>query len=93
MLADAYFGAVQALVMERRGLQSEATNIDNDRILVRATMPLSEVVVDFYDELKSLTSGYASFDYEDAGYETTNLSKVIRAWDMTASALVRHFWQ
>ena len=76
--ADAYFGAVQALVMERRGHQSEATNIDNDRILVRATMPLSEVVVDFYDELKSLTSGYASFDYEDAGYQTTSLSKVRR---------------
>ncbi|KAF0300885.1 Translation factor GUF1, mitochondrial [Amphibalanus amphitrite] len=74
---DAYFGAVQALVMERRGHQSEATNIDNERIMVRATMPLSEVVVDFYDELKSLTSGYASFDYEDAGYETTNLSKLV----------------
>lgn len=41
-------------------------------------MPLAEVVTDFYDELKSRSSGYASFDYEDGGYEDSDLVKVIK---------------
>ena len=44
--------------------------------MMRYTLPLAEVVTDFYDELKSRSSGYASFDYEDAGYEESDLVKV-----------------
>ena len=44
--------------------------------MMKYTLPLAEVVTDFYDELKSRSSGYASFDYEDAGYEESDLVKV-----------------
>jgi len=62
--------------MERRGVQQEARNIDSDRLLITYKLPLNEIVVDFYDKLKSITSGYASFDYEELGYEESHLVKV-----------------
>jgi hypothetical protein len=65
-----------SLCMDRRGVQIDARNIDSDRILMTWKLPLTEIVVDFYDKLKSMTSGYASFDYEESGYEESNLVKV-----------------
>jgi translation elongation factor EF-4 len=50
-------------------------------------LPLAEVVTDFYDELKSRSSGYASFDYEEAGYEDSDLVKV---WDGISNILYSH---
>ena len=65
-----------SLCMDRRGVQMDARNIDSDRLLLTWKLPLTEIVVDFYDKLKSMTSGYASFDYEESGYEESNLVKV-----------------
>lgn len=62
--------------MERRGVQRSAVNIDNERVMLTYDLPLSEIVVDFHDTLKSISSGYASFDYEDRGYESSNIVKM-----------------
>lgn len=66
-----------SLCMERRGIQKNSTNIDGTRIMLQWIFPLNEVIVDFHDNLKSLSSGFASFDYEDHGYVPSNLVKVI----------------
>lgn len=63
--------------MERRGVQKSAVNIDNERVMLQFDLPLCEIIVDFHDALKTITSGYASFDYEDNGYQQSNLVKVI----------------
>lgn len=65
-----------SLCIERRGIQRMSTNIDNDRVMLQYDMPLCEVVIDFHDTLKSITSGYASFDYEDNGFYSSNIVKV-----------------
>lgn len=65
-----------SLCIERRGVQKSASNIDNDRIMLQYELPLSEIIIDFHDALKTITSGYASFDYEDRGYVSTNVVKV-----------------
>lgn len=69
-------GPVISLCLERRGIQRSATNIDNHRVLLQYDLPLSEIVVDFHDTLKTISSGYASFDYEDNGYQSSNVVKV-----------------
>lgn len=66
-----------SLCMDKRGVEQSTKNIDNERIMIQFLLPLNEIIVDFYDELKSLTSGFASFDYEDHGYQTSNIVKVI----------------
>lgn len=73
---DKYLGAVMSLCMEKRGVQKSAVNIDNDRIMLQYDLPLCEIVLDFHDSLKTITSGYASFDYEDNGYASSNLVKM-----------------
>lgn len=71
-----YVGGLITLCSERRGEQLEYNFIDSQRVLLKYKLPLREIVVDFYDELKSITSGYASFDYEDAGYQKADLVKL-----------------
>ncbi|KAI5068034.1 hypothetical protein GOP47_0016379 [Adiantum capillus-veneris] len=71
-----YVGGLITLCCERRGVQLEYNFIDSQRVLLKYKLPLREIVVDFYDELKSMTSGYASFDYEDAGYQEADLVKL-----------------
>lgn len=75
MVPDEYLGAVLKLCTERRGEQHELTYVGN-RAMVVYQIPLNEIVFDFYDRLKSITSGYASFDYELTGYEESDLVKV-----------------
>ncbi|XP_015124619.1 translation factor waclaw, mitochondrial-like [Diachasma alloeum] len=65
-----------SLCMEKRGLEQSAKHLDNDRIILHFILPLSEIIIDFHDALKSMSSGYASFDYEDHGYVTTHLVKL-----------------
>jgi GTP-binding protein LepA len=72
---DEHLGAVLTLCQERRGLQVELTYAGT-RAMVIYRLPLNEVVFDFYDRLKSVTRGYASFDYEMAGYEPGDLVKL-----------------
>lgn len=64
------------LCSERRGQQTEYSFIDGQRAMLKYRMPLREVVIDFYNELKSITSGYASFDYEEAPYQESDLVKL-----------------
>jgi elongation factor 4 len=71
-----YLGNMLKLCEDKRGIQQEMTYIDENRIILKYKLPLNEVATDFYDELKSLSSGYASFDYEEAGFEVGDLVKM-----------------
>ncbi|KAM9086638.1 translation factor GUF1, mitochondrial isoform 2-T2 [Megaptera novaeangliae] len=73
---DEYTGKIMMLCQARRAVQKNMMHIDQNRIMLKYLFPLNEIVVDFYDSLKSLSSGYASFDYEDAGYQTAELVKM-----------------
>ncbi|XP_021557256.1 translation factor GUF1, mitochondrial isoform X3 [Neomonachus schauinslandi] len=73
---DEYTGKVMMLCQARRAVQKNMMYIDQNRVMLKYLFPLNEIVVDFYDSLKSLSSGYASFDYEDAGYQTAELVKM-----------------
>ncbi len=73
---EASVGALIALCQERRGIQKEITYITKDRVLLRYELPLNEIVMDFYDRLKSVTRGYASLDYEISGYVESDLVKL-----------------
>uniref|UniRef100_A0A8C5TEX1 GUF1 homolog, GTPase n=1 Tax=Malurus cyaneus samueli TaxID=2593467 RepID=A0A8C5TEX1_9PASS len=64
------------LIKDRRAVQKDMLYIDENRVMLKYLFPLNEIVVDFYDALKSLSSGYASFDYEDAGYQSADLIKM-----------------
>ncbi|MBN43798.1 MAG: elongation factor 4 [Alphaproteobacteria bacterium] len=75
MVPDEYLGAVLQLCTERRGEQVELTYVGG-RAMAVYRLPLNEVVFDFYDRLKSISRGYASFDYELDGYRDGNLVKV-----------------
>ena len=75
MSPDQYLGAIMSLCVERRGIQENLSYVGNRAVLVYR-LPLAEIVFDFYDRLKSLTSGYASFEYHLDGYETSDLVKV-----------------
>src|SRR5690606_34634940 len=65
-----------SLCEEKRGIQQEMSFLEEDRIILKYKLPLNEIATDFYDELKTLSSGYASFDYEAAGYEPSELVKM-----------------
>ena len=75
LVPDEYLGSVLKLCTERRGEQVELTYAGS-RAMVIYKIPLNEIVFDFYDRLKSITSGYASFDYELIGYHESDLVKV-----------------
>ncbi len=75
IVPDEYLGAVLELCTSKRGIQINL-NYAGTRAMVEYKLPLNEVVFDFYDRLKSITKGYASFDYELVGYEINNLVKV-----------------
>lgn len=71
-----YFQQISDECSRRRAEQIISNCLDNERTLIKCLMPLSEVIVDFHDVLKSTTSGYASFDYEHAGYRPSHLRKL-----------------
>ncbi|XP_062963634.1 translation factor GUF1, mitochondrial isoform X2 [Cynocephalus volans] len=73
---DEFTGKIMMLCQARRAIQKNMIFIDQNRVMLKYLFPLNEIVVDFYDSLKSLSSGYASFDYEDAGYQTAELVKM-----------------
>lgn len=76
-ISDQFIGPIVKVCNERRGREvSPPMAIDSKRVLLKYVLPLNEIVMDFHDTLKSLSSGYASFDYEEYGYEPTTLSKV-----------------
>lgn len=75
LVPDEYLGSVLKLCTERRGEQEDLTYAGT-RAMIVYKIPLNEIVFDFYDRLKSISSGYASFDYELIGYEVSDLVKV-----------------
>ncbi len=72
---DEYLGGVLKLCQDRRGIQTELTYVGK-RAMMKYELPLNEVVFDFYDRLKSISKGYASFDYELVGHRPENLVKM-----------------
>jgi len=76
ILPKVYLGAIMELCKERRGVQEAMTYLTEERLVLTYVLPLNEVAADFYDQLKSLSSGYASFDYEEAGYQAADLVKM-----------------
>ncbi|MBE6197049.1 MAG: elongation factor 4 [Rikenellaceae bacterium] len=71
-----FLGPVMKLCIDKRGILKNQTYITQDRVEVNFEMPLSEIVFDFYDKLKSISKGYASFDYHRTGYEVSKLAKL-----------------
>ena len=71
-----YVGPIMKLCLEKRGAQTGMNYLDEKRVELIWDMPLSEVLFDFYDRLKSISRGYASFDYEVNGYKPTELVKM-----------------
>lgn len=76
LIPERYMGAVMKLCMERRGVNSQFSYPTPGRIEIFFDMPLAEVIVDFYDKLKTITQGYGSFDYEIIGYRDSRLVKL-----------------
>ncbi|WP_149538379.1 translation elongation factor 4 [Siccirubricoccus phaeus] len=92
MVPDDYLGPVLTLCNERRGRQVELTYVGN-RAMAVYRLPLNEVVFDFYDRLKSISRGYASFDYAQDGYEAGDLVKIsilVNAEPVDALAFMAH---
>ncbi len=71
-----YLGPIMDLCRDKRGIFGDMTYLDPRRVKLNYRLPLNEIVYDFFDELKSRTRGYASFDYELAGYEKSKLVKL-----------------
>jgi GTP-binding protein LepA len=71
-----FLGGIMTLCMEKRGVQTNMTDLDEKRVEMVYDMPLSEVLFDFYDRLKSISRGYASFDYDITDYKPTELVKL-----------------
>ncbi len=72
-----YIGSVLRLLQERRGIQKNLGYLSENRSLITYSLPLSETITDFYDTLKSITRGYASFNYEFEDYKCSDLVKMI----------------
>jgi GTP-binding protein LepA len=71
-----YLGAIFDLCIKKRGTQRDIKYVTKDRVIVEYEIPLSEIVFDFYDKLKSVSRGYASMDYEPIGYHGSDLIKL-----------------
>lgn len=71
-----YLGNLIKLCEEKRGIQKDLKYMDENRVILKYKLPLNEVATDFYDQLKSVSSGYASFDYDESGYEAADLVKM-----------------
>ena len=88
-----YLGSILKLCQEKRGTQTDMNYLDEDRVILKYSLPLNEVATDFYDQLKSISSGYASFDYEEAPYQPADLVKMdilINGKPVDALAFVIH---
>ena len=83
-----FLGNIITLLNSKRGIQKNMDYITTDRVLLEYEIPMNEIVMDFYDKLKSITKGYASFDYEPIGYKEGDLVKLdVRVAGETVDAL------
>jgi GTP-binding protein LepA len=76
ILPDEYIGVVMGLVRDRRGIQKKMEYLNPETVMLEYELPFNEIVLDFYDKLKSSTKGYASFDYEFIDFRTSSLVKL-----------------
>ncbi len=76
MVPQEFVGAVMELSQERRGVYKDMVYLSQSRVMVKYDLPLSEIIFDFFDQLKSRTRGYASLDYEWAGFRQSKLVKM-----------------
>lgn len=76
LLPPNYMGGIMELVKERRGIYQDMIYLSGRRVEIRCKLPLAEIVMDFYDQLKSRSRGYASLDYEHIGFVPGNLVKL-----------------
>ncbi|EKM82485.1 hypothetical protein AGABI1DRAFT_117953 [Agaricus bisporus var. burnettii JB137-S8] len=98
IVPEEYFGEMMDLCFSRRGEDLDHKYLDSgtassSRIMLTCTLPLSEIVTDFFNQLKSRSSGFASFDYEDAGYKKSDLGKMtflLNGKPVDALALIIH---
>jgi GTP-binding protein LepA len=71
-----HIGDIMRLAMDRRGEVTRTDSLDNTRVMLTATLPLIEILTDFHDALKSISRGYASMDYEHAGYKASDIVRL-----------------
>jgi len=76
LVPSEYIGNIMHLAQERRGIQKNLEYIDEDRVCIKYEFPLIEILFDFYDKLKSVSRGYASFDYEYKEHRRSDVVKV-----------------
>ena len=93
ILPKDYLGSIIKLCEEKRGTQQELKYLTEERIILKYRLPLNEVAIDFYDQVKSLSAGYASFDYDEADYEASDLVKMdilLNGKEVDALAFIVH---
>ena len=76
MVTTEYIGPIMELCQSRRGIYESTDYVEKTRVVLKYTMPLNEIIYDFFDALKSRSRGYASFDYELCGYQRSNLVRM-----------------
>src|SRR5437667_8590804 len=93
LISDEYLGGILPLLEEKRGTQKGFEYITSNRVMLTYELPLNEIVLDFYDRLKSTSRGYASLDYHLAGYWESDLVKLdvlVAGEPVDALSLVLH---
>jgi GTP-binding protein LepA len=93
MTRDEFVGPILTICEQRRGVQQGLEYVSSDRVLITYNLPLNEIVGDFYDQLKSVSRGYASFDYNFIGYQTAELAKLdllVNGESVDALSLIIH---
>jgi len=71
-----YIGDIMALIAEKRGIVDHTETLDSRRVMLTCTVPLAEILIDFHDRIKSITRGFGSMDYEQAGYQESDMVKL-----------------
>src|SRR5579859_6025944 len=88
-----YIGDMMALISEKRGAVDHTETIDSRRVMLTSLLPLNEILIDFHDRIKSITRGYGSMDYEQAGYlesDMVKLDMLVNAEPMDAFSCIVH---
>ncbi|HYC91917.1 MAG TPA: translation elongation factor 4 [Thermoanaerobaculia bacterium] len=93
MTTDEFVGPILSLAIDRRGVQKKLEYVSSNRVMIVYDMPLNEVILDFFDKLKSISRGYASLDYQFIGYRESDLVKMdilVNGEPLDALSLIVH---
>ncbi|PYQ60291.1 MAG: elongation factor 4, partial [Acidobacteria bacterium] len=93
LTTDEFVGPILALAIDRRGQQKKLEYVSSNRVMIVYEMPLNEVILDFFDKLKSISRGYASLDYQILGYRESDLVKMdilVNGEPLDALSLIVH---